>query len=150
MRTGRLWPLACSSFSVPLLLHSWGSTRLGLWLLLAAAPAALAVADCGITVTSGNAMTAAVARGDTGEAGRLLAQAVRFVRPRDRSVYGRCPAGRSGCAGCVAAQRCRDRIPRGRSHGAGFRRHHAREFGAERARHRVPGPIAITPLALRP
>lgn len=71
--------IAIQLLSVPVFIQAWGNARYGLWLVLAAVPWALSMADCGVTVTSGNAMTAAVARGDPPEAARLFAEATRFV-----------------------------------------------------------------------
>ena len=71
--------IAIQLLSIPILIRAWGGERYGLWLILSALPAALSFSDCGVTITSGNAMTAAIGRGDVDEAQRLFAQAVRFI-----------------------------------------------------------------------
>src|ERR1700733_2296211 len=50
--------------SVPLLLHSWGPSKYGDWLLLSAVPTYLTFSDLGFGASSGSDMTLRVAVGD--------------------------------------------------------------------------------------
>lgn len=50
--------------TIPLLLHSWGAERYGVWLLLSAVPTYLTFADFGFTMAAKNVMTIKVVRGD--------------------------------------------------------------------------------------
>ncbi|MBU2788020.1 hypothetical protein MQE22_01370 [Acidithiobacillus sp. YTS05] len=50
---------------VPILLHAWGEQLYGEWLILAAIPTYLSMADLGFSQSAGNDMTARMGRGDT-------------------------------------------------------------------------------------
>lgn len=50
--------------SVPLLLHAWGASKYGDWLLISAIPTYLTFTDLGFGASSGSDMTMRVARGD--------------------------------------------------------------------------------------
>ena len=52
--------------TVPLLIHAWGVTLYGEWLILSAIPVYLAVSDVGFTTAAQNDMTIAVGKGDRG------------------------------------------------------------------------------------
>lgn len=54
--------------SVPILAHSWGLERYGVWLVMLAVPGYLAVADLGYQGAAANDMTASVAKGERGMA----------------------------------------------------------------------------------
>ncbi|MCK9187955.1 hypothetical protein [Acidithiobacillus sp.] len=56
--------------SVPILLHYWGVTLYGEWMILFAVPAYLSMTDLGFSLSAANDMTARMARGDT--AGTLV------------------------------------------------------------------------------
>ena len=49
---------------VPILLYAWGTQLYGAWLILAAIPTYLSMADLGFSQSAGNDMTARIARGD--------------------------------------------------------------------------------------
>ena len=57
--------------TVPVLLGGWGAARYGVWLMLFALPAAIAMADLGLATAAGNDMTAKVARGERAAAAQL-------------------------------------------------------------------------------
>lgn len=64
---------------VPILLHAWGATVYGEWLVLFAIPTYLSLTDLGLSQSAGNDMTARVVRGDRAGAARIyrsLAQQV--------------------------------------------------------------------------
>lgn len=65
--------------AVPILVAAWGPARFGLWTLLTALPAALAFADGGLVLASGNAMAMLAARGQRAEAATLYRRALRRV-----------------------------------------------------------------------
>lgn len=49
---------------VPILLHAWGTQLYGEWLILAAVPVSLSMADLGFSQSAGNDMTARMGHGD--------------------------------------------------------------------------------------
>ena len=65
--------------SVPLLVAAWGPARYGAWTLLTAVPAALAFADGGLVLASGNAIAMLAARGEVATAAALFGRAMRRV-----------------------------------------------------------------------
>ena len=65
--------------SVPLLITAWGPSRFGIWTLLTAVPAALAFADGGLVLASGNAMAMLAARGEVTRAATLFRRTTRRV-----------------------------------------------------------------------
>jgi O-antigen/teichoic acid export membrane protein len=65
--------------SVPAFLSVWGPAEYGVWLVLSAIPAYLAMADVGLVTAVGNEMTMATGRGDTAEANRLFQSALAFM-----------------------------------------------------------------------
>ena len=65
--------------SVPLLIAAWGPSSFGTWTLLTAVPAALAFADGGLVLASGNAMAMLAARGEVTRAAALFRRTTRRV-----------------------------------------------------------------------
>ncbi len=63
---------------VPLFLHFWGQAYYGLWLVLSAVPAYLALSDIGIGNALGNEFAIAVERGETVRAENLIGAVWRF------------------------------------------------------------------------
>lgn len=76
---GQAVTVAVQLLSVPGFLHAWGPERFGEWLLISAAASVLSLADCGLMIASGNAMTMAVARADRASAGQVFGQAFCLV-----------------------------------------------------------------------
>ena len=62
---GQLVVIVIQLAGVPILLHAWGTQLYGEWLILAAIPTYLSMADLGFSQSAGNDMTARMARGDT-------------------------------------------------------------------------------------
>ena len=65
---GQLVVIVIQLAGVPILLHAWGTQLYGEWLILAAIPTYLSMADLGFSQSAANDMTAQVARGDRAEA----------------------------------------------------------------------------------
>lgn len=61
---GQIFQAVIQLISVPVYAHSLGLEHYGVWLLFATLPAYLVISDFGLTVASGNDMTARIARGD--------------------------------------------------------------------------------------
>jgi O-antigen/teichoic acid export membrane protein len=61
---GQLVNVVVQLCGVPILLHFWGGRMYGEWLILAAIPIYLSMADLGFAQSAGNDMTQCVARGD--------------------------------------------------------------------------------------
>ncbi|MCK9367471.1 MAG: hypothetical protein M0P72_10035 [Metallibacterium scheffleri] len=61
---GQLVVIVIQLAGVPILLHAWGTQLYGEWLILAAIPTYLSMADLGFSQSAGNDMTARMARGD--------------------------------------------------------------------------------------
>lgn len=61
---GQVFQAVIQLLSVPVYAHALGLEHYGVWLLFATLPAYLVMSDFGLTVASGNDMTARVARGD--------------------------------------------------------------------------------------
>ena len=61
---GQLVIIVIQLAGVPILLHAWGTQLYGEWLILAAIPIYLSMADLGFSQSAGNDMTARMARGD--------------------------------------------------------------------------------------
>lgn len=76
---GQAVTVAVQLLSLPGFLHAWGPARFGEWLLVSAATSVLSLADCGLMVASGNAVTMAIARRDTAGAGQIFGQTFRLV-----------------------------------------------------------------------
>jgi O-antigen/teichoic acid export membrane protein len=62
---GQLVVIIIQLAGVPILLHAWGTQLYGEWLILAAIPTYLSMADLGFSQSAGNDMTARMARGDS-------------------------------------------------------------------------------------
>lgn len=65
--------------SLPLFLSTWDAATYGMWLLLSALPAYLAMADVGMVTAAGNRMTMAQGAGDTALANRVFQSAQVFM-----------------------------------------------------------------------
>lgn len=65
--------------SLPLFLTVWDASTYGMWLLISALPAYLAMADVGMVTAAGNRMTMAMGAGDTATANRVFQSAQAFV-----------------------------------------------------------------------
>jgi O-antigen/teichoic acid export membrane protein len=65
--------------SLPLFLTVWNASTYGMWLLIAALPAYVAMADVGMVTAAGNRMTMAIAAGDTALANRVFQSAQAFM-----------------------------------------------------------------------
>lgn len=65
--------------SLPLFLATWDAAAYGMWLLLSALPAYLAMADVGMVTAAGNRMTMALGAGDTAMASRVFQSAQMFM-----------------------------------------------------------------------
>ncbi len=68
---GQLAQLIVQFISVPVFTTHWGLAAYGVWLIMFTVPGMLSLADLGLTVAGGNAMTAAIAQGDMPRAARL-------------------------------------------------------------------------------
>jgi O-antigen/teichoic acid export membrane protein len=62
--------------SIPLFLRRWDTATYGVWLMLSATPAYLAMADVGMVTTAGNRMTMAMGRGDASSANVIFHSAL--------------------------------------------------------------------------
>lgn len=62
---GQFVNLAVQILLVPILLHAWGPSRYGVWLLLSAIPTYLTFSDFGFTLSAKNEMTIRAAKGDS-------------------------------------------------------------------------------------
>ncbi len=58
---GQLVVIVIQLAGVPILLHAWGMQLYGEWLILAAIPIYLSMADLGFSLSAGNDMTARMA-----------------------------------------------------------------------------------------
>lgn len=65
--------------SLPLFLVFWNTASYGVWLLISALPAYLAMADVGMVTAAGNRMTMAMGAGDTALANRVFQSAQMFM-----------------------------------------------------------------------
>jgi O-antigen/teichoic acid export membrane protein len=65
--------------SLPLFLHYWDTSTYGIWLMLSAIPAYLAMSDVGMVTAAGNKMTMAMGKGDLIEANRMFQSAQKFM-----------------------------------------------------------------------
>jgi hypothetical protein len=68
---GQLVVIIIQLAGVPILLHAWGTQLYGEWLILAAIPTYLSMADLGFSQSAGNDMTAHGARRQRRHAGRV-------------------------------------------------------------------------------
>lgn len=64
---------------VPVLLSAWGTETYGVWVIISAIPATLAMSDLGFATTAGNLMTIALAKGDRQRAVAILSDASAVV-----------------------------------------------------------------------
>ena len=83
---GQLVVIIVQLAGVPILLHAWGTQLYGEWLILAAIPTYLSMADLGFSQSAGNDMTARMARGD-------VAGALAVFQSLSVLVYGVAVAG---------------------------------------------------------
>ena len=83
---GQLIVVVVQLAGVPILLHAWGMQLYGEWLILAAIPTYLSMADLGFSQSAGNDMTARIARGD-------VAGALAVFQSLSAMVYGLALAG---------------------------------------------------------
>ena len=83
---GQLVVIVIQLAGVPILLHAWGAQLYGEWLILAAIPTYLSMADLGFSLSAGNDMTARIARGD-------IADALAVFQSLSAMVYGLALAG---------------------------------------------------------
>jgi O-antigen/teichoic acid export membrane protein len=65
--------------SIPLFLRRWDTSTYGVWLMLSAIPAYLAMADVGMVTTAGNRMTMAMGRGDVSSANVIFQSALALI-----------------------------------------------------------------------
>ncbi len=72
---GQAVHVAIQLASIPLFLRCWDTATYGIWLMLSATPAYLAMADVGMVTTAGNRMTMAMGRGDAAAANRIFQSA---------------------------------------------------------------------------
>lgn len=102
---GLVLQLLLQLITVPVLTATWGLAGFGIWVMLSTVPALFAMADTGLNTAGANAMTAAVAHGDTSRAARIhatmraitlpvalavpaVAAAVLFALPAGRLDFG--------------------------------------------------------------
>ena len=83
---GQLVVVVTQLAGVPILLHAWGMQLYGEWLILAAIPTYLSMADLGFSQSAGNDMTARIARGD-------VVGALAVFQSLSAMVYGLALAG---------------------------------------------------------
>jgi len=73
---GQVVQVAIQLLSFPLFLRQWDTEQYGVWLMLSATPAYLAMADVGMVTTAGNRMTMEMARGDITLVNRVFQSAL--------------------------------------------------------------------------
>ena len=83
---GQLVVIVIQLAGVPILLHAWGTQLYGEWLILAAIPTYLSMADLGFSQSAGNDMTARMARGDVAD---FMPLQQRILDERRRRWIGR-------------------------------------------------------------
>lgn len=65
--------------SLPIFLHYWDTSTYGVWLMLSAIPAYLAMADVGMVTAAGNKMTMSIGKGDLLETIKIFQSAQLFM-----------------------------------------------------------------------
>ena len=76
---GQVLSIGIQLASLPLFLHYWDATNYGVWLILAAIPSYLAMADVGIVTAAGNRMMIAMGMQEPAEANKIFQSALLFV-----------------------------------------------------------------------
>jgi O-antigen/teichoic acid export membrane protein len=73
---GQVVHVVIQLLSIPLFLRRWDVATYGIWLMLSATPAYLAMADVGMVTVAGNRMTMAMGRGDAATANMIFQSAL--------------------------------------------------------------------------